>query len=206
MKNVCLLTLVLTVCVIGTASADYITGVAIEEFYSEFAAANRLAIYIIDGTGFEINGPGTHSRLTAPEGFWESNGSAIADQYIIFDLGAQYDLASTTVWNYNEWYGALYTGNGVDEMEISVSPDNVGYTNLGPVNVDEAPGDEFISFGHTIPLVASGVQYVKFDINSSISGGGYVGLSEVRFTEIPEPATMVLLGLGGLGLLRRRRA
>ena len=218
MKNVCLLTLVSTVCVIGTASADYITGVTIEDFFSESDYNGRNAIEIINGEGFEVNGPGTHRALaTEPdEGMWQSDGynghspdgDVVDNQYFVFDLGAQYDLASTTVWNYNSWYGISYGYEGVDEMEILVSPDNVNYTSMGLVNVSEAPGDDYIPFGDTFTLNVSGVRYVRFDINSDIEGNplGFVGLSEVRFTEIPEPATMVLLGLGGLGLLRRRRA
>ncbi|MBI9016768.1 MAG: PEP-CTERM sorting domain-containing protein [Phycisphaerae bacterium] len=38
-------------------------------------------------------------------------------------------------------------------------------------------------------------------------GGDRYGLGEVRFaTEtVPEPATMIMLGLGGMSLLRRRK-
>ena len=37
-------------------------------------------------------------------------------------------------------------------------------------------------------------------------GSGNIGLSEVRFVLVPEPATIGLLTLGGLAMLRRRRA
>ena len=74
--------------------------------------------------------------------------------------------------------------------------------------------------GEDIALNATGVQYVKFDINSNQCSSGvwtcdgsppnpdtdwYVGLSEVQFTGVPEPATITMLGLGCLGLLRKRK-
>jgi len=37
------------------------------------------------------------------------------------------------------------------------------------------------------------------------TGAGRVGLAQVEITQIPEPASLALLGLGGLGLLARRK-
>jgi len=49
------------------------------------------------------------------------------------------------------------------------------------------------------------VRYIKFVVNSNY-GGGWTGLDEVKFNQVPEPATMALLGLGGLFVRRRQKA
>jgi len=49
-------------------------------------------------------------------------------------------------------------------------------------------------------------------VGDNDSGGGYGHLDEIRIggtwsnvTVVPEPATMVLLGIGGIGVLIRRK-
>ena len=42
-------------------------------------------------------------------------------------------------------------------------------------------------------------------LDSTVGTGGDWTLDNVTLTMVPEPATMILLGLGGLGLLKRRR-
>jgi len=66
-----------------------------------------------------------------------------------------------------------------------------------------------LTFPEWIDLDESGWQAKNGDnwwINTS-GTSGYFGLSEFQaFAAIPEPATMTLLALGGLAMLRRRRA
>ena len=159
---------------------------------------------------------GEHSNLSYfpnrddYEGYiWMSDGAidpTPADTWVTFDLGAQYELTGMRIWNGNVQANGETT-RGVSEMYVLVSADGVNYTQVGGLyNLTQASGLSTY-LGEEYDLIASGIQYVKFDIQNTFryaSGGDqYTALSEVRF--IPEPATLSLLALGGLALLKRKQ-
>lgn len=202
----------------ASAQAAFITGVTIEDFSSELidGTFDRTPAYTIDGSGFETNGSGTHT--TAVEGnMWLTNGTFRAPNdplpaHITFDLGANFDLASTTVWNYNEVTGpgANLTNRGANAVTISVASSAGGtFTSLGNFNFTQAPGNDTNDFGQLIDfssLGADNVRLIRFDITSNHGNtDDFAGLSEVRFTAVPEPSIAILSALGLLTLLRRRR-
>jgi len=193
---------------------------------SEFPIDPRVAGNLIDASGINTttglaNSPG----ITTTQ--WLSGYTD--NPTLIFTLDKKYDLAKTHVWN------AYYAGSdvynwayGAKGVTISTSEDGSNYSagdhfTFAPAG-DSDPGQDY-----ALPTVAVGVQYVKFVMDSipadntysppnnapnytfaqTIGGDGgnnrqkYTGLQEVRFT--PEPATMALLGLGGLGVLLRRK-
>ena len=176
------------------ASTPVIAGVTIERFSSQLAAGfNRRADFVVDGSGFESGGPGTHS--TAPDGtMWLSNGTfaggtdpigPFPNSSIEFNLGGNYDLLSLTVWNYNELAAGLST-RGAKDVTISVASSVGGdFSSLGTFIFDQAPGDGGLDFGQFIDLSnlqADNVRLVRFDITSNHNGdNNFVGLSEVRF-------------------------
>src|SRR4051794_12928607 len=81
--------------------ASVIAGVSIQSYSSQLDEIyNRHASYIVDGSGLNVNGPGTHSTTTDGT-MWETTGAAgccggtsnngannaDASPYIIFNLG-----------------------------------------------------------------------------------------------------------------------
>ena len=187
--------------VAATAQAAFITGVTIEDFSNEQNNTQFAANNIINGNGFNATA-GTHTSAWDPNN-WQT-GSGEADEWITFDLGAAYDLESVSIWNFNR---GGYTNLGIAQMDVLVSSDNTNWTTvLTDQTLTQASGLNTYA-GEVVTLSATGVRYVKFDVDTifnSSPGGPQVGLSEVRF--VPEPATMSLLGIGGLlALVRRRR-
>ena len=214
------LVLVVIVLLINNVGAEVVTGVTIDSFYSENVGLDRMAGYVVDGSGLDAGGPGTHTSYTAGTMWMNSDATATSQagvdaQWFIFDLGGLYDLESTHIWNYNEvcawapdypndnYYPFWTQRRGVYEMEVLVSADKITWTSLGLKYLTAASGLD-TDLGETVALNASGVRYVKFDINSNQCSSGvwdpplpvpnpdtdyYVGLSEVQFeSQIPTTA------------------
>lgn len=65
-------------------------------------------------------------------------------------------------------------------------------------------GDVYFESGDVSSLLVSGTNTLYFETFNT--GGGPTGLNaSARINAVPEPATTAVLGLGALGLLRRRR-
>jgi len=187
-----------------SAQAAVVTGVTIEDVSSEFSG--RAAVNTINGSGF-TEATGVHDASFT--NMWMSNAELPCS--ITFDLEANYDLNDVTVWNFNE---PGRTGRGAKAVEILIASSVGGaYTSLGTFEFSRAPGT-VSNFGQVIDLTsytaADDARLVRFAISTNwVPEGGdakHTGLAEVRFDAVPEPATMSLLGIGGLlALVRRRR-
>ena len=145
-----------------------------------------------------------------------------------FDLGTSTALADLYLWNVRYSSGgdgtATYNLYYADSPTVALpaQPNKGSWSNTGLTpqgDYDFVNGGGWTLFNTTGVLTVpkkgdsvvdlSGVtaRYVALEIltnQGSTYNGGRVGLLEVAVTT-PEPATMALLGLGGLALLRRRR-
>ena len=215
------LTLVLTT---ASARADLIkpTDVWTTSYFS-----SSLPAELINGSGLsEESASATHDSEAVASTMWfagDLDGGltggttavgepVVADQAVVFDLGATYKLSTAYIWNQNQngRFGD-FTGRGVDLFDIYVSSDTdantASWTLVGEDYDLAKAGGTAAEPAQSVLFSADDVRMVKFDIQTAQSGlaNEYVGLSEVRFESIPEPATIGILGFGAAALLFLRR-
>ena len=176
------------------------------------APFDRINDHLVDGSGLVGEG---HDGT--PDGtMWLSEGTCCGgsqdfDPWVQFDLGETYSITSIRGWNYNAATGGNLTERGVNALTVQYGiTDGLGSTVPGITNFAQAPepvtnayaGEVFDGFA---PFTA---RYIKFDIDSNHNGDNFFyGLSEVQFEGalIPEPGSLVLLSLGAMSLLWRKR-
>ncbi len=170
--------------VAATAQAAFISGVSIEGYSAQQNGGSFAANNIVNGNGFNATA-GTHTDAWSPNNWQSGAPVTIADQWITFDLGDEYNLASVSIWNFNR---NSFTNLGIETMDILVSSDNSTWENLGEFTLTEAAGvSTYAGETHSLSAVNEYIRYVKFDVSTIFNdspGGPQVGLSEVRFTPV----------------------
>jgi hypothetical protein len=191
----------------NASAAVYIPGVTIETVTSE-QSPGRPAVDTINDTDFNsANGTLTTDWIMG----WMSQGTDYAPK-ITYDLGAVYNLTSVDLWN---WNLSSNTVQGAKDIGISWAGEDLVFTALSPIVLAQAPGT-FPYSGQSFSVSVSGARYVQLSVTSSYlvdsffdrGGGNFnneVAIAKVRFETVPEPASLALVGIGGLLMFLRMR-
>jgi hypothetical protein len=192
------------------ASAALVTPVKVTasdtfSFFGQYKPEN-----LIDGSGLSAD---LHDGNFA--NMWQTN-LGVNQANLVFEFDREYALDDVAIWNYNFGNPAEFQSTilrGVKDFRLSASIDGVTYTTIVEARLAMGTGQPlaaqmFDADGFT-------ARFVKLDILNNYGQGTYAerdwnsGLSEVRFTAVPEPASWAMM-IGGFaaagGAMRRRNA
>lgn len=98
--------------------------------------------------------------------------------WLLFDLGFEYVLDSTYIYNYNAW-GA--DGAGAREVVIDLSLDGADWTEAGEFDFPKAPGSYKYEGFEGPNLGGMKARYVLVTVLNAWDSGACAGLGEMRF-------------------------
>ena len=178
------------------------------------------------GTGFNAEepyekiagGPGGLWVTDAPGGYPADYIEVAGEPIISLDLGADTALNEISTWGYSSG-----NSNGVSEFSVKFSTEaegrGGGSARAGPFvrPGDRAVGTNDDSSRQSFDLDLITARYVELTVidnffvapgdgsDGTVPGGDRAGLGEVAFQVVPEPSSAILLLIGCLPFIRRRR-
>jgi hypothetical protein len=171
--------------------------IASSQYSGSYDAGNLIDDSALSGTAPHTIGD-THTAALVDTAWLSANETL--PQTVTFDLGSSYLLTDMHIWQY-----ANGTANYSKDIKVQFSTTGTGGAFGSDVDITLANGANTVS-AQTFAIPSITANAVKFTITTREGGpGNYVGLSEVKFSAIPEPGSALLGGLGLLMLLRRRR-
>lgn len=140
----------------------------------------------------------THSGGDASS--WLSSGATSG--FMVFDLGAQYNITNFVMWN-----GASGLDASVDGFSLTTSLVNDFSVSTFAGNFN---GNQANTAANVYDMTDSFARYVRFDIVGNFGNSCCVAIGDIAFdvnvnvSSVPEPSTLAILALGMIGLASRR--
>ncbi|UCD50052.1 MAG: LamG domain-containing protein [Phycisphaerales bacterium] len=138
---------------------------------------------MVNGSG--LNEADQHSTL--PEDMWVGTPLPGQPLTLQFDFDAAYKLHEMQVWNYNVMF-ELMLGFGLKDVTVEYSENGTDWMLLGDVQFAQATAKATYTANTIIDFSGVPAKAVRLTVNSGYGMLGKLGLSEVRFLQIPVQA------------------